>query len=128
MWKGRKVMRKGFKQSFVSAFSGLFYVFRHERNMRIYLPAAGLVFFFSWYFPLERFEIVAVIMAVFVVFIAEMFNTAVEKVVDLLTRHYDPVARIAKDAAAAAVLISSFFALVVGLVVFIPHLAFFLFR
>jgi diacylglycerol kinase len=67
-------------------------------------------------------EFAMVFVAITLVFIAEMFNTVAEACVDLATSEYHPLARIAKDVAAGAVLLNAMLSVVIGLLVFVPHL------
>lgn len=90
--------------------------------MRIHLAAAFLVFVLAWMLRLGRVELAILLLAVSLVFTAEIFNTAVEKTIDLVVNDYHPLARIAKDIAAGAVLVAALNAVVVGVLVFLPHL------
>ena len=109
-------------QSFLNAFSGLVYAFRSERNLPLHLAGAAVALAASFYFKVERFELLFVILAIFLVFITEMLNTAVETAVDLKTTEIHPLARIAKNIAAGAVLFAALFALVVAYIVFAERL------
>ncbi|SHM05919.1 diacylglycerol kinase (ATP) [Caldanaerovirga acetigignens] len=105
-------------ESFIYAISGVIYSLKTQRNMRIHFLAALLVMVLSKYLNLEKIEIVAVAFAATLVIIAEMINTAVETAVDMITDRFHPMARIAKNVAAGAVLIAALNALVVGYMVF----------
>lgn len=105
-------------ESFNYAFQGLVYVFRHQRNMRVHLTIAIVVLLGSLFFDLTRMELVAVLFAITLVFMAEMMNTAIEATVDLVTSSFDPKAKIAKDVAAGAVLVAAINSLVVAYFVF----------
>jgi diacylglycerol kinase (ATP) len=110
-------------QSFNHAFQGLVHVVRHQRNMRIHFAVAFVVLIASLFFDLTRLELVVVIATICLVLIAEMLNTAVEAVVDIITDQFDPRAKIAKDVSAGAVLIAAINALVVAYLVFADKLA-----
>ena len=112
-------------ESFNHAFQGLVYAVRYERNMRIHLALALVVLVASLFLNVTRLELVAVILAIVFVLMAEMINTAVEAVVDIITDEFDPRAKVAKDLAAAAVLIAAVNALVVAYLVFADNLAHF---
>ena len=105
-------------QSFISAFEGVVFAFRSERNMGLHIVAAAVAIAASFYFNVGKGEFLAVLSAVFFVFISEMFNTAVEAAVDLKTKKYHPLAKVAKNVAAGAVLFAALYALLVALVVF----------
>jgi diacylglycerol kinase len=107
--------RPGFFRSFSFAGQGVWYVVRTQRNMRVHL-LAGLVL------RIGAADWACVLTAIGLVLTAETFNTVVEALTDLGTDEYHPLAKIAKDAAAGAVLISSAAALGVGVAVFLPRL------
>jgi len=100
--------------SFIAAFQGIAFAVCRERNMRFHLVAAVLVLAASFYFRVERWELLFVLTAVFLVLITEMINTALEKAVDLSTRKYNDLAHAAKNVAAGAVLFAALFALAVA--------------
>ena len=109
---------RNLRDSFVYAFRGLIYCLRGERNMRIHLTAGALVLWLSGYYQLSATEIVLLLLSVGLVISTEMINTAVEVLVNLETTTYHPLARIAKDVAAGAVLVCALVSVGVGLVVF----------
>jgi len=108
--------------SILNAFSGIAYAFRSERNLPLHLVSAAAALAASFYFQVGRTELLFVITAIFLVFITEMVNTAVEAAVDLKTKRFHPMARIAKNVAAGAVLCAALFALLVAYVVFADRL------
>lgn len=92
-----------------------------ERNFRFHLLAALLVVAVGVFLPLSLGDWCWLMVAIFAVLIAEMANTGVEELVDLLVgHHYSPVAKHIKDIAAGIVLLTSWLAAIVGLLVFIP--------
>jgi diacylglycerol kinase len=113
---------RSFKMSLQDALSGLGYGFSTERNMQVHLVAAVIVLAASWLLKLSRLEWALVLFAISFVLVAEMFNTALERSIDLFVDTYHPLARQAKHLAAGAVLISALNAAVVGVLVFLPHL------
>jgi diacylglycerol kinase len=115
-------MPRRFIQSLGYARTGVKHAVSTQRNIRIHLAAAVLVFAFGIYVNLSNFELVALVLAISFVLLAEMINTSVEEVVNLLTAERKPEAKIAKDVAAGAVLFSSICAIIVGCLIFIPHL------
>lgn len=108
--------------SFNHAIDGLLYALRTQRNMRIHIAAGVGVLGASLLFRLGRAEFLAVLLTVALVIAAELVNTAIEATVDVAMDGYDPVAKIAKDVAAAAVFVTSVMAVVVGYVVFFGRL------
>lgn len=108
-----------FKNSFLYAFRGIRYCIVHERNMRFHLSAAVLVTAFSVVYGLSAPEYGSLFFAVGLVLVCETLNTAVEKAVDLASPEKHPLAAIAKDAAAGAVLFAALTSVVIGLCLFL---------
>lgn len=107
-------------KSFGYAFQGLLYCLRHERNMKIHACMAILVTAAGTILRISLQEWIVCLVLFGLIFSLEMVNTAVESVVDLVTREYDPLAGIAKDVAAGAVLAASIFAAIIGCIIFVP--------
>ena len=108
-----------FADSFHFAASGLMYALRHERNLRFHFIFALVVLAMALVCGFSALEICFLALTIGFVIIAEMLNTAVEKMVDYVSPQWSANAKIAKDVAAGAVLVSAFFAAVVGLVLFL---------
>lgn len=108
--------------SFRYAFSGLWYVLRTQRNARIHAAAAALAVGVGAFLHISAVEFAVTFLAISGVFVAEMFNTAIEACVDLASPGWHPLAKTAKDVAAGAVLTSAMLAVLIGLCVFGPHL------
>jgi diacylglycerol kinase (ATP) len=104
--------------SFDYAIRGVVYSVRTQRNMRLHMLAAVVVFCAALALGVGGLDLIALVFAVGFVIVCELINTAIETVVDLATDGYDPLAATAKDVAAGAVLISSVTAVAVGYVVF----------
>lgn len=109
---------KALIKSFSFAFKGIAYCIKNERNMRIHLTTAIYVFLLSGFFELSRTEYMLLIIVSACVIAMEIINTSIETIVNLLTQHYDHLAKIAKDAAAGAVLVSALAAVIVGVIIF----------
>lgn len=109
-------------QSFSWALAGIGYAVRTQRNMKIHLAAAVLVSLACLYLGLSPVELAVVSVAVFMVLVAEMFNTALEAAVDLFMPGRHPLAKVAKDVAAGAVLLTALNALVVAFFLIWPRL------
>jgi diacylglycerol kinase (ATP) len=104
--------------SFNYAFEGVIHVLRTQRNLRIHFLAAVLVFGAAIAVGVSRLQLLALVLAIAFVLVAEMLNTAIEGVIDVSTTSFDPNAKLAKDIAAGAVLIASITAVAVGYLVF----------
>ena len=115
-------MPRRFIQSLSYARTGVKHAVATQRNIRIHFAMAVLVFTFGVFLRLSNFELVALVLAISFVILAEMINTSIEEVVNLLTPRKKLPAKIAKDVAAGAVLFSSICAIIVGCLIFMPHL------
>jgi diacylglycerol kinase (ATP) len=104
--------------SFRFALDGILHGFRAQRHMRFHFFIAVLALLAGVIYGLTRAELLVLLFSIALVLIAELFNTAVEAVVDLVTQAYHPLAKHAKDVAAGAVLIAALNAIVVGLILF----------
>lgn len=115
-------MLKKYKTSFANALRGIVYCIRTEKNMRIHLLFAIAAVFSAWFLRLAAYEWLAIIISIALVITLEMLNTAIERTVDLYTQNQHPLAKMAKDVAAGAVLVAALNALLVGAVVFLPKI------
>jgi diacylglycerol kinase (ATP) len=115
------IPKSNFWRSFLFAGQGVWHAVRHQRNMRVHLAAAVAAVVAGLVLKITAVDWACVLLAIGLVLTAEMLNTVVESLVDLYTDEYHPLAKIAKDTAAGAVLISSAAALGVGIAVFVPR-------
>jgi diacylglycerol kinase len=111
-----------FIAGFSYAFSGLWYALRTQRNVRVHVLIGTLAIVLGIILRISAVEFALIFVAITAVFTAEMFNTVLELCVDLASPDYHPLAKIAKDVAAGAVLLNALLAIVIGLFVFVPHL------
>ena len=109
-------------KTFSDAFKGLGYFFRNELNAKIHSFITVLVFIAGFYLKLNINEWGLIIFAIALVFTAEIINTAIEKIMDMIQPDKDNRVRNIKDIAAGAVLFASIMSAIIGLIVFIPHL------
>ena len=109
-------------QSFNYAFEGIIWVLRTQRNMRIHFGIAIVILILAFAYDVTRLELIALMLAIAFVLITEMINTAVEAATDVATTSFDPLAKLAKDIAAGAVLIASVNAIVIGYLVLADRL------
>ena len=108
--------------SFKYALEGLTYSIRDNQNIKIHLILGIFVLVLSLILGLSKYEIFSVSLLIVLVISAEMINTSIEEVVNLLVNEHRKEAKIAKDVGAGMVLLISIFAFVVGLFIFIPHI------
>ena len=104
--------------SFNYAINGIIHAVRTQRNMRIHMIAALLVLTACFFYDLSKFEILLLTITITMVIVAEMFNTAIECAIDLTANYYHPLAKVAKNTAAGAVLITAINAIIVGYILF----------
>ena len=114
----RNKPRQNIIKAFNAAIEGVIYTFKHERNMKIHYVIAVVVLLISLFLNLSRVEMMILLLSISLVIVSEMFNTAVENAVDLITNEIHPLAKIAKDVAAGGVLIASLNAVAVGYLIF----------
>lgn len=105
-------------ESFNYAVEGIIHVLRTHRNMRLHFAAALIVLVLALALGVSRIELIVLLISIAFVLIAEMINTAIEGTIDAATTSFDPMAKLAKDIAAGAVLIASVNAVAVGYLVF----------
>ena len=105
-------------ESFNFAFEGVIHVLRTQRNMRIHFAIAAVVLVAALALGVDKGELIALLLAISFVLIAEMINTALEAGIDVATTSFDPLAKLAKDISAGAVLIATVNAVAIGYLVF----------
>lgn len=111
-----------FVASFSYAFQGLGYAIRTQRNARVHIVIAIIAILLGLYLHISTIEFAIIWIVIGGVFVAEMLNTVMETCVDLASPDYHPLAKIAKDVAAGAVLANAIIAVIIALCIFIPHL------
>lgn len=115
-----------FIKSFIYAWSGLKNVVKNEQNMRIHLFISIIVISMSFILSISVTHKLILFVVVGIVLSLEVMNTAIERTVDLVTEEYHPLAELAKDISAAAVLLFSIVAVIIGIVIFYQPLIDFL--
>jgi diacylglycerol kinase (ATP) len=116
------IRSKDRSESFRHAFAGWWHVVRTQPNAWIHAAASVLAVGLGWWLELPRTDWGLIVMAIVLVWLAEFLNTALEAVVDLVSPQSHPMAKIAKDVGAAAVLICAGAAVIIGLLVLGPPL------
>lgn len=111
-----------FLESFKYAWEGIRVAYTEERNIRKHVYSTIIVFVLGFLFSFNTKEYLWLTMACFIVIFSELINTIFENLVDLVTNEYHPLAKKVKDIAAGTVLISSFFAVVIGTLLFLPKI------
>lgn len=113
---------KAFLRGFGYAADGIAYAVRTQRNLRVHLVITALVIAAGIYFDLTPVEWAVIAVTTGLVLATEMTNTVAELAVDLLIQRHHPLAKVAKDVSAGAVLITAIAAVFVGIAIFGPRL------
>ena len=113
---------KKFVKSFIYAGRGIYQLVRHEQNVRIHLLATVAVIIAGLLTGLNHYEWLGICVAIGMVWGAEAVNTAIEKLVDMVSPERRPQAGLVKDVAAGGVLMCAIMAIIIALLVFLPHL------
>ena len=116
------VKTKSFTESVDLAIQGIVSAFRREKNFRFDLLFAGVIVLCGIILDLTRIELAILFFTIALVLSAELFNTAIEKFLDVINDAYDPKIKFVKDVSAGAVLITVLTSVVVGYLIFYPHL------
>lgn len=114
--------RRGIHYSFKYAIEGIIHGMIHERNLKIHSVIALLVMVFGYYFEINSYEWMFVFLAIGGMFSLELLNTAIERIVDLVSPQYHPLAKQAKDVAAGAVFMFALTSVIIGCIIFLPKI------
>ena len=124
--KMKKILKKqgksGFIESMGHAIDGIQYTTNHERNFRIEILFAIATIITSFILKVSLIEWAILVLVISMVLALEMVNTAIERCVDLITKDYKELAKLAKDIAAGSVLIMSLFSIIIGIIIFLPKI------
>ena len=120
--KKTKWATKNFWESFKYSINGVKYVFTTQRNIIIQLIFGILAVILGFVFKISLFEWLILSITIFLVLFAEFMNTAIETTIDLITEEYNEKAKIIKDVAAGAVLITALNSIIVGLIIFLERI------
>lgn len=120
--KSIKVKTKKLINSFKYAFSGVETSFKTERNMKIHVLATVVVILMGFILKISKIEWTMCVFSIAMVISAELFNTAIETTVDMITQEKNEKAKIAKDVSAGAVLVAAIGASIVALIIFLPKI------
>lgn len=118
------MQERRFVESFNAAIEGFIYVLKTQRNMRIHFLSALLIILLAIYLNFSSLEMLVLCATITIVLAAEMLNTTVELVVDMIKTEFHPIARIIKDISAGAVLIASINAVIAGYLLFSKRVPF----
>lgn len=118
-------MREAIRKHHISlktAIAGLGWAIQTQPNFRVHLVLSLIALFGGWYFRVTATEMLILVFTIVLGLSAEMVNTAIESMTDLITRQWRAEAKIAKDVSAGMMLITAVGALIVAAVIFLPHI------
>jgi len=108
--------------SFKYAFRGIYFTLRTQLNAKIHIFVALIVIFLGFLLKISNIEWCIILICIGIVLSAEIMNTAIEQIVDLVSPEYNKLAGNAKDAAAGAVLILAICSVIIGIIIFLPKI------
>ena len=114
--------KRTFKGSVKNCLDGISYVTKNEKNFKREIVLGIIALILSYILKIDKIEFIIVLTMICLVLTAEIINTAIERTVDLVTKEYHELARIAKDVSAGSVLVTSIVALIIGIIIFIPKI------
>lgn len=120
-----KLKQRGLKRlvhSFKYALDGLKYAFKYEQNMLVHILATIVVVACGVMLEISLAEWLIIILAIGLVIATELINTSIEAIVDLTSPEINPLAKVAKDTAAAAVLVFAITAVIIAIIIFVPKI------
>lgn len=123
---GKIWRHKNLKGSFIGALNGLFIVLKTEKNAKIIFIIGIISIILGFLLKLSLNEFIILIIVTIFVFTCEVFNTLVENILDIINPDDDPRIKILKDISSAAVLLASLGAALIGLIIFVPKIIFYL--
>ena len=114
--------KRTFIDSVKDCINGLGFIMISEHNFKREVIIAFITLILGYILNISKIEFVIILLVIALVLVSEIFNTAIEKTVDLYTREYNEIARIAKDVSAFAVLTMCMFSVIIGIVIFVPKI------
>jgi len=117
-----KPSKPSFFQGFSYAYAGIINSIKSEANLKVHLGAACLAIAMGLFFQISSNEWLWILLVIFLVLAAEVMNTAIESLSNLVSPEYHPLIKKTKDASAGAVLLLSVFALICGFIIFLPKI------
>lgn len=118
----KKWKNNNFFAALKNSLNGVKNVYKNERNIRIQSAFAVIAVILGIFLGISLLEFGIITLVIFIVFISEFFNTAIENVVDMIVQDYDENAKNVKDISAAAVTISALMSIIVGIIIFLPKI------
>lgn len=114
--------KRKFSSSIKNCLEGINFVITNESNFKKEIVIGIIALLLSYILKISIIEFTIILIMIALVLTSEIINTSIEKVVDLYTRDYNNLAKIAKDVSAGSVLVMSIFSLLVGIIIFLPKI------
>lgn len=114
--------KRKFSSSIKYCLEGINFVITNESNFKKEIVIGIIALLLSYILKISRIEFIIILIMITLVLTSEIINTSIEKVVDLYTKDYNNLAKIAKDVSAGSVLVMSIFSLLVGVIIFLPKI------
>lgn len=114
--------KRTFKGSVKNCLDGISYVTKSEKNFKREIAFGIIALILSYILKIDKIEFIIILTMICLVLTTEIINTAIERAVDLVTKEYHELARIAKDVSAGSVLVTSIFSLIIGIIIFMPKI------
>lgn len=114
--------KRNFFDSVKNCLNGLNFIMSEEHNFKREIVLAIIAIIASYVLKVSKTEFIIILLVIALVIVSEIFNTAIEKTVDLCTKEYNEIAKIAKDVSAFAVFTMCIFAFMIGIIIFIPRI------
>lgn len=114
--------KRTFKGSVKNCLDGISYVTKSEKNFKREIALGIIALILSYILKIDKIEFIIILTMICLVLTTEIINTAIERTVDLVTKEYHELARIAKDVSAGSVLVTSIFSLIIGIIIFMPKI------
>ena len=114
--------KRKFSGSIKNCLEGINFVITNESNFKKEIVIGIIALLLSYILKMSRIEFIIILIMIALVLTSEIINTSIEKVVDLYTKDYNNLAKIAKDVSAGSVLVMSIFSLLVGVIIFLPKI------
>ena len=114
--------KRKFSGSIKNCLEGINFVITNESNFKKEIVIGIIALLLSYILKISRIEFIIILIMIALVLTSEIINTSIEKVVDLYTKDYNNIAKIAKDVSAGSVLVMSIFSLLVGIIIFLPKI------
>lgn len=114
--------KRTFKGSVKNCLDGISYVTKNEKNFKREIALGIIALILSYILKIDKIEFIIILTMICLVLTTEIINTAIERAVDLVTKEYHELARIAKDVSAGSVLVTSIFSLIIGIIIFMPKI------